>query len=480
MHTMNSPARSKTRTLTLAVLATALTWAAQPQIPDTPAARQFSGYLSALNSGDRASFKKFLDTNYPSQSQDVDKLVGFREQTGGFDFRKVEDSTATKFSCLVQERNSDQFARVVVEVEPAEPHKIVSVTMRAIPRPAEFPIPRTSETEALAALRARIDKQVAADRFAGAILIGWNGKPLFTGAYGLADREKKIPNKLGTQFRIGSMNKMFTAVSILQLAQAGKIRLTEPLGTYLTDYPNKDVATKVTIHHLLTHTGGTGDFFGPQFNAHRLELRTLNDYVNLYGQRALVFEPGSRWAYSNYGFLLLGAVIERVTGGSYYDYVRDHVYKPAGMNSTASLPEEEAVPDRSVGYTKMGGAPSWRANTDTLPYRGTSAGGGYSTVEDLFRFANALTGHKLLNAEYTDLLTTGKVDAMGGGKYAYGFFDRTTDGVRSYGHGGGAPGMNGELQIYPQSNYAIAVLSNLDPPAATSIADFIGHRLPAP
>jgi D-alanyl-D-alanine carboxypeptidase len=151
---------------------------------------------------------------------------------------------------------------------------------------------------------------------------------------------------------------------------------------------------------------------------------------------------------------------------------------PAGMTATASLPEDEVVPGRSVGYMRTG-SDGWGPNTETLPYRGMSAGGGYSTVEDLLRFAAALEGHKLLNAEYTSLLTTGKVDSGGGGKYAYGFFDRNEGGIRSFGHGGGAPGMSGDLRIFPQSGYVIAVLSNLDPPAAQRAADFIALRLPA-
>jgi len=200
--------------------------------------------------------------------------------------------------------------------------------------------------------------------------------------------------------------------------------------------------------------------------------------VNLYGKRDLQFTPGSRWEYSNYGFLLLGVVIERVSGKSYYDYVRENVYGPAGMTSTGSLAEDESVPARSIGYASMGGN-GLHPNTDTLPYRGTSAGGGYSTVEDLQRFANALTSHKLLNAEYTELLTTGKVETPRGGKYAFGFFDDGADvGARHFGHGGGAPGMNGDLQIYPQSGYVIAVLSNLDPPAASRVSEFIANRLP--
>jgi D-alanyl-D-alanine carboxypeptidase len=304
-----------------------------------------------------------------------------------------------------------------------------------------------------------------------------SSKVLFSGAYGLADREKKVAYKLDTRFRIGSMNKMFTAVSILQLVQAGKIKLTDPVGKYIADYPNQDVATMVTIHHLLTHTGGTGDIFGPEYNTHRLELRRLTDYMALYGKRAPEFEPGSRWAYSNYGMLLLGVVVEKVSGQSYYDYVAEHVYKTAGMTLSGSQPESEAIRDRSIGYMRpRGGAPT--PNTDTLPYRGTSAGGGYSTVGDLMKFAEALMGHKLLTPEYTGLLITGKVDSGGGRKYAYGFEDGRKDGVGAVGHGGGAPGMNGDLRIYPRSGYVVAVLSNLDPPAAQQVSAFLDLRLP--
>jgi D-alanyl-D-alanine carboxypeptidase len=222
------------------------------------------------------------------------------------------------------------------------------------------------------------------------VLIAKDGRVLFRRAYGLADRDRRIPNTVRTRFRIGSMNKMLTAVAILQLVEAGKVKLTVPVGTNLPGYPNRDVATKVTIQQLLTHTGGTGDIFGPDFDAHRKQLRALADYVKLYGKRGLEFEPGSRWAYSNYGFILLGVVIEKVTGQSYYDYVQAHIHAPAGMTGSGSLPEHRPVPDRSIGYTKPPGTTAWAPNNDTLPYRGTSAGGGYSTVEDLARFAHAL------------------------------------------------------------------------------------------
>jgi D-alanyl-D-alanine carboxypeptidase len=148
------------------------------------------------------------------------------------------------------------------------------------------------------------------------------------------------------------------------------------------------------------------------------------------------------------------------------------------MTRSGSEPESETVPGRAIGYMRPRDGGDWTPNTDTLPYRGTSAGGGYSTVGDLLKFAVALTGHKLLDAEHTALLITGKVDSGGGRRYAYGFEDARKDGVGFVGHGGGAPGMSGDLKIYPQSGYVVAVLSNLDPPAAPQISLFVDLRLP--
>ena len=324
-------------------------------------------------------------------------------------------------------------------------------------------------------------EEAAADRFSGAVLLTRNGEVLFSQAVGPADRDRAIPNTLQTRFRIGSMNKMITAVAILQLVEAGKIDLTAYVGDYLTDYPNTELATTVTIHHLLTHTGGTGDIFGPTFDAHRDELRTHHDYVVLYGPRGPEFDPGTRWAYSNYGFVLLGAIIEAVTGQTYYDYVDDRIYQPAEMTATGSLPETEAVPDRSIGYTAPTPGGEWSPNTDTLPYRGTAAGGGYSTVEDLTRFAQALLNHRLLSPDSTDLLFTAKVDSGPGTGYAYGFEDqRDADGSGPVGHSGGAPGINGDLRIYPNSGDVVAVLANLNPPAAQRISSYLHPRLPPP
>ena len=331
----------------------------------------------------------------------------------------------------------------------------------------------------VAALHARLETAAAADEFAGAVLVARDGRTLFEEAYGLAERERGVPNTPLTQFRVGSMNKMLTAVATLQLVQAGALRLDAPLGTYLPEYPNAAVASSVTPHHLLTHTGGTGDIFGPAFTANRLELRTTADYLRLYGTRGPRFAPGARWEYSNYGFLLLGALVERVGGTSYDDHVAARVLAPAGMTATGSAPEDSLVAGRAVGYTAHVVPGAIVSNAPTLPYRGTAAGGGYSTVGDLARFAVALREHRLLDSAHTARLLAGQVAVGQGARYAYGFLDRVVGVRRFVGHGGGAPGMNGELAFEPDGGYVVVVLSNLDPPAAGRVATFILDRLPS-
>jgi len=351
------------------------------------------------------------------------------------------------------------------------------------PPPSDATPTHGTDDELVAAVRKRLNDFTDAQKFSGDVLIAKDGKPIFEQAYGLADREGHISNTLGTRFRIGSMNKMFTAVAVLQLAQADKLSLDDPVGKVVNDYPNREVAEKVTIRELLSHTGGTGDIFdgtpghpfGPLFMTHRLELRSLQDYINLYGIRGLRFEPGSRFEYSNYGYILLGRIIEKVSGENYYDYVQKHVYEPAGMASTGSDPEGK-IADLSVGYTRFGGG-DLHPDTDLLPYRGASAGGGYSTVRDLLAFATAIRDNRLLDAHYTELLTTGKVDMPHDGQYAYGFIVHPLNGSRCMGHAGDFPGVNGDLELCLDSRYIFVVLSNMDPPVAQQTGFFIGNWL---
>jgi D-alanyl-D-alanine carboxypeptidase len=441
--------------------------------PKTPAGKVFAAWLAAFNSADAARIRAF-DAAYPREGAPppVEDRLQFREATGGFKVVRIETSEPLSLVVLLQEKASDTVARLEMKVSGAEPPKILKSQIEAVPRPADLALPRLKEPEALAALNRRGGELAKKDEFSGVVLVARHGEVVLQKAWGLANRETKTPNTLDTRFRIGSMNKMFTMVSTLQLVEAGKLSLDDTIGKILPDYPNQDVASKVTVRNLLTHTGGTGDIFGPDFEKNRLTLREHADYLKLYGARGLTHEPGAELRYSNYGFVLLGALIEKVTGMSYYDYVRSHVFQPAGMTSTDSLPESEAVPNRSAGYTKEKG--KWVPNTDTLPVRGTSAGGGYSTAGDLLRFAQALESGKLISKASLAMATTPFKE-----HYGFGLDIEGEGALRSYGHGGGAPGMNGELRIYPQLGIVVVCLSNLDPPAASRLAGFFTLRMPA-
>lgn len=269
------------------------------------------------------------------------------------------------------------------------------------------------------------------DLYSGAILVAKDGKPLLVKSYGNGVNDE-------TKFNIGSINKIFTQVALMQLRDAGKLDFSKPLRTYLPDYPSK-IADQITIQQLIDHASGMGDIFGPEFREKHASLNTLQDYAKLFVDQPLAFEPGTQRRYSNAGYIVLGLVIEKVSGTNYFDYVREHIYKPAGMTSSDWFALSEKTPNRAVGMT---GDPGSRTPNDAfLPARGSSAGGGYSTVRDLLRFTQALP--KLLSAKSYDAL----VGAHPG-----------------IGWGGGTAGANAVVEL--EGPYTIIVLSNYDPPSA--------------
>jgi len=314
--------------------------------------------------------------------------------------------------------------------------------------------PLTDE-QRVAQITAAVDKAVAEDRFSGVVMLAKDGTPLLSRAWGMADPAKGIANRADTKFNLGSINKFFTHIAIGQLAAAGKLSPSDTIRKHLPDYPSP-AADKITIEQLLQHRSGLGDVFGPKFIASHASLRKLSDYLPLFADAPLEFEPGTSQRYSNVGFIVLGLIIEKLSGQSYYDYVRDHITKPAGMTDTASYFVDENVPNRSLGQTKrgpQGPLPQRQNNAATLPARGNSAGGGYSTAPDLLRLSQAVLVDKLLPKRWTDWLFTGKLDAPG---------------QRNIGVAGGAPGINAVLEIAPP--YTLIVLSNFDPPSAEEVS----------
>lgn len=321
----------------------------------------------------------------------------------------------------------------------------------------------------------QLTRSAEQDRFSGTVLVSVDGRSELLAGYGDADRKWHKPNTPETQFRIGSLNKMFTATAALQLVQDGAIALTTRVADLIPDYQDSAFARAATVHHLLTHTSGLGDFWGPKFAANRAELRSPADYVSMFDDTPVQSEPGAQWSYSSLGYILLGRMLELASGSDYYDLVHTRIFKPASMIDTASLPEDAAVPRRSAGYTRI--QAGWGLNTATLPYRGTPAGGGYSTVSDLNRFANALFAQRLLGASGTEHLLTAKTEAMTTMRYAYGFMVSNQHGADLIGHTGAAPGMAGSFWACPEQGWRVVVLSNRDAPAAGKIADTLCEKL---
>lgn len=280
-------------------------------------------------------------------------------------------------------------------------------------------------------LRSWLDQFAQADEFSGVVLLAKDNHVLFERAYGFADRATRTPNKVDTQFYLASVTKVFTAVAILKLAQAGKFSLDDKLVQVLPTYLNHQVANKVTLRQLLTHTSGLGNYFGKFAQANFRLYPTPESFLPLFAGDPLEFEPGTKSSYSNAGYLILGLIIARVSGRSYEDFVQEQVFKPAGM----------AHSDWITGET-----------------RGLNCiGGARSTVGDLFRFSLALQRHQLLNKDYTELELSG-----GAGMQA-----EIVNGIGVTGHIGGAPGMSTSFDIYPQLGYTAVVLSTTDGAAIT-------------
>jgi CubicO group peptidase (beta-lactamase class C family) len=323
------------------------------------------------------------------------------------------------------------------------------------------------------ALEAFLDVLAESGRFSGAGLVAHDDRVEFARAHGLASRGFEVANRLETRFNLGSMNKMFTGVAVAQLAEQGRLGFDDPAAAHLCAPPPALADGKATIHHLLTHTAGLGSYFqSERFAATWTQLRTVGAYLPLLAEveREREFEPGERWSYSNSGYVLLGAIVEQVSGADYFDYVRERVFAPAGMFDTDSDLLDRDPPNTATGYTRTDG--DLRSNLFSHVIRGSPAGGGFSTVADLLNFSRALLAHGLLSAEMTELALHGKVDCdpIIGGRYGYGFLDRIVDGLRVVGHFGGFAGISTGLDIYPEHGWTVVVLANADPIVADEIA----------
>ena len=333
-----------------------------------------------------------------------------------------------------------------------------------------FPIPDTLSDKLRRDLDPWLSERAKGGAFSGVVLIARNGTPIYSAVYGQADRERNVPNTIDTRFNLGSMNKMWTAIAIAQLVEPGKVDLDATVGQYVPDLPNQSIRETVKVRHLLSHTSGMGSYFRKGFLRNKTYAATAADLVPYYADDSLAFTPGARMEYSNSGFALLGLIVERVSGQSFYDYVKTNVIERAGMKHAAYVDVRSHPTDIAVGYAKPeeGGAEP-RANWDNIEQHSSPAGGAYASAPDLIAFSRALWSGKLVSPALVKEFTTGKV-AMGPQmQYAFGFGTGKIDAWRQVGHNGGIPGANAEFMMFPDQGVDVVVLANMDPPAATQV-----------
>lgn len=445
-------------------------FAHEPPAPGR-AEQAFNRWLAAYNAGSRDDLQAFI-SRY-SSTGNAERYLEIKEDFGRFKVLQVRLRTPEKVEVILAPEVNDSSLLATLIINPDDPDKLDKLQLEGVETPEAYRPQRMSIGALLAAGRERLDSLAAADQLSGAFLLAEEGRILMQWQGGPADRANSLPVEATTKFRLASLNKMFTAIAVLQLAEAGKLSLDDSIGVHLKNYPNPAVADAVSVRQLLNHTSGLGDIFGEKFEAHVQTLKTLDDYVQLFSADPLASAAGTEDGYSNYGYILLGLIIEAVSGQSYYDYVEQHIYRLAGLDATGSEPESSPVAGRAVAYSKVDG--QWRQETKTLPWRGTSAGGGYSTVADLLKFSEALRTGKLLSEQWLQAATTAQNHK---GWYGYGFMVSGKGPQRRYGHEGGAPGANTALVVLPDKAYVIVGLSNVDPAAMENVVNFFANRLP--
>lgn len=302
-----------------------------------------------------------------------------------------------------------------------------------------------------------VDKQ-----FMGSVLVARGSDILLSKGYGFANLEWNIPNSPSTKFRLGSITKQFTAAGVLLLEERGKLSIDDPVKKYMPDAPA--AWDKITIFNLLTHTSGIPNFTSfPDYAKLEGYSATPAELVARFRDKPLDFQPGEKWSYSNSGYVLLGYLIEKISGESYAQFVQDNIFKPLGMVNSGYDSNSAVIQNRASGYTPESGGIVNAGYIDmTIPL---SAGGLYSTTEDLLRWERGLFGGKLLSPESLKKMTTPfKSD------YGFGLIIRTVNGHEEIGHGGGIEGFNTMLAYYLDDKLTVVVLANLNGAAAQEIA----------
>ncbi len=437
------------------------------RFPSTTQGQRAAAYFAAFNAAGEEAMAAFLKENFSAEAlqrasigERLARFRGFKQQARTLAVEKLLRAAGEEAGFLVRDGRGE-WLEFTFTFERGGASRIVAIVGAPVNAEdvADLSGPPLARDEVLRLVRAALDERSRSDLFSGVVLLAQGDEVVLHEARGQASVEYGVANRPDTAFNLGSINKLFTRVAIGQLAESGSLSLDDKIGKFLPDYPNREAAAKVTVRQLLDMSSGIGDFFGRKYQeTPKDRIRDLADYLPLFAAEPLLFEPGSQRRYSNGGYIVLGLIVEKASGQSYFDYVRDHVYGPAEMNGAGHLEADNPMANVASGYTR-----SWdgsdhekeprRNNMYTRPARGSSAGGGYSTAMDLFKFAQALRAGKLLGPLSREWFA---------GPQAY---------------AGGAPGINAELDMDPLPGWTVVVMGNTDPPAANNLAQKIAILL---
>jgi len=463
------------------------TYSDSPVMPAGIQGQRIQSLIDTLNSGDMERVRKFISSecaerfrNMVPMDEHISVFLGFFRDTGGIDFQGIRTFVPERQGetvVIVKDKNLEDWQGIVVRFGAAPEYLIAGIGFSPARPPKNVQEPPLTQEEFLSQTKAFMAKLIDKGLFSGTLLIAKGDQVLLTMAAGEASKAFHVLNNIDTKFNLGSMNKMFTSTAVVQLAEKGKLSLDDPISRYVDDsWLPKEVTSRITIRHLLTHSSGLGSYFNETYDkSSRALFRKLDDYKPLIKDDRPAFEPGTKFQYSNTGMFLLGVVIEKVTGEDYFSYIRKAIYEPAGMTNSDCYEMDYPVENLAIGYSPDPKSPyGWQNNLYKHVIKGGPAGGGFSTVKDLHKFALALLSGSYVSKDALKAMWTDQLKA----NYGYGFSVSEGPAGKVVGHGGGFDGINSNLDIYLDSSYIVAVMSNTDrgaSPVAAKISGFLAR-----
>lgn len=409
-------------------------------------------FAKIFNTPDEELANKYaFETYIPEKAEGLAALL--REGFGEIEIGRIRImGNGGSIHLIAKIKETGEWHNFQIGLTQESPKKGTRLFIASSVAPVVIPKGKMEDESVLQQLKAYVLKLSLEEDLSGSLLIAKDHQVLMKQAFGLANIEEDIKNTLSTPMNMGSGNKMFTAIAIAQLVEAGKLSFQDPVGKYLSNYPDKAFAQSATIHHLLSHTSGLTDYWDDEYEKHWNDISSLEEVIPFIVNKEKAFSPGQGAAYSNSGFVLLGLIIERLSGMPYTDYVQKYIIDKIGMNNTGFYRMDGSEKPIAFGYERKD--TSW-----TIARHGNHggpAGGAYTTPDDMFIFAKALKNHQLINLTYTKELMSKKSQLSFGNTYGYGFL--LNEG--SIGHGGMGPGIYFDFRLYPETDYLFTLCLN--------------------